>query len=92
VTESRFFLDDGNALPTLRTLLSEAQAIATSKDVKYISARALTRLDYPILQTLMALKSVLRDQVRFSDLEHLEPSLSRYGLDALARPASEQAS
>jgi hypothetical protein len=85
VTEQRLSIDDGNAMPVLCSLISEPQPMASSTALCSVSCKALTRLEYPTLQAMLALKT----RVTFCDLEHLVPALERYGLHSQFLSAEE---
>ncbi len=76
MTEHRLSIDDGNAMPVLRSLISEPLAMASSTARISVSCQALFRLEYPTLQAMLC----LRNKVLFCDLDHLAVYLDRYGL------------
>jgi hypothetical protein len=85
VTEHRLSIDDGNAMSILCSLISERQAMASAPALTSVSCKALTRLEYPTLQAMLA----VRKRVAFCDLDHLAPALERYGLRSQSRSAEE---
>jgi hypothetical protein len=82
VTDTGPNLEDGRAIQVLRALLSAPQAIGQSHEVKRFGCKGLTRLDYPTLQAMLALKVAHGSNIDFFDLDHLESALQRYGLTA----------
>jgi hypothetical protein len=80
VKKTALSIDDGNVLATLRALLSAQAGRASSEVLQSINCGALSRLDYPTLQSLMALKLSKDLKVEFCNHDHLKAQLVRYGM------------